>query len=76
VVLGMLAQRFLGVKIILTAGLKLNSITSPTSDVILFGEYCSKPFTPTITLVLRKPPTGRPSGGEELGLEAVRALAL
>jgi hypothetical protein len=59
----------------LTAGLKLNSITSPTKDVRLFWVYARASFTLTITLVLRNPPTGRPSGGEVL-VEAVLAAFL
>lgn len=59
----------------LTAGLKLNSITSPTKDVRLFWVYARASFTLTITLVLRNPPAGRPLGGEVL-VEAVLAAFL
>jgi hypothetical protein len=59
----------------LTAGLKLNSITSPTKDVRLFWVYARASFKLTITLVLRNPPTGRPFGGEVL-VEAVFAAFL
>ena len=43
--------------------------------MILLGKYCSWPFAPTITLVLRNPPTGSPFAGEVL-VEAVLAAAL
>jgi hypothetical protein len=59
----------------LTAGLKLNSITSPTRDVRLFWVYARASFTLTITLVLRNPPTGRPFGGDVL-VDAVFAAVL
>jgi hypothetical protein len=59
----------------LTAGLKLNSITSPTKDVRLFWVYARASFTLTITLVLRNPPAGRPFGGDVL-VDAVFAADL
>jgi hypothetical protein len=59
----------------LTAGLKLNSMTSPINAVMLLEEYCSSSFGLTITLVFRSPPTGSPFTGEVL-VEALLAAAL
>ncbi len=58
-----------------TAGLKLNSMTSPINAVRLLEEYCSSSFGLTITLVFRSPPTGSPFAGEVL-VEALLAAAL
>jgi hypothetical protein len=55
--------------------LKLNSITVRGSSVILFEEKVKVPFGPTSTVVLRKPPAGRPSGGEVL-VDALEAACL
>jgi len=46
--------------------LKLNSTTVLGSSVILFDENINAPLRPTSTLVLRRPPIGRPSGGDVL----------
>jgi hypothetical protein len=59
-----------------TFGLKLNSITVRGNSVILFEENIKVPFNPTSTLVFRNPPTGRPSGGDMLGVDAFIANAL
>ena len=77
VILDILVNDFRSCKRALTAGLKLNSMTSPTNaEVILFGLYIrgEAPLMPTRTLVLRSPPIGSPFGGEVLG-EAVFAFA-
>jgi hypothetical protein len=43
---------------------------------MLFGVKVNPPFNPTSTLVLRRPPTGRPSGGDVLGVDAFAAFCL
>lgn len=74
-ILDKISSGFLIFENILTAGLKLNSMTSPTKEVRLFGEYIrgEAPLTPTMTLVLRSPPIGSPFVGEVL-VEAVFAF--
>lgn len=57
-------------------GLKLNSITVRGNSVILFEENMRVPFNPTSTLVFRSPPTGRPSKGDMLGVDAFIANCL
>jgi hypothetical protein len=58
-----------------TLGLKANSMTSPGSAVMLFGEYVMFPPGPTWTLVFLSPPIGSPFGGDVL-IEAFLVAAL
>lgn len=44
--------------------------------MMLLGEKVKAPFRPTSTLVLRSPPTGSPSDGEVLGVDAFPAFSL
>jgi len=58
-------------------GLKLNSTTVlGSSSGMLAGEKVRAPLSPTSMCSLRRPPTGRRSGGEVLGVGAFLASSL
>lgn len=57
-------------------GWKLNSTTVPGSSSATLSGVKVRPLSPTSMCSLRRPPTGRRSGGEVLGFDAFLASSL